>query len=85
MCKSGDTFSWAEILFYSWDVIGYIIQKMLIILMKIKGSNWTLENYEFVNVHMKVTQKVILIKHLYFWFAKIHYIPDKLTFLHLMI
>lgn len=57
MCKSGDTFSWAEILFYSWDVIGYITQEILIIIMKIKGLNWTVENYEFVNVHMKVTQK----------------------------
>lgn len=57
MCKFGDTFSWAEILFYSWDVIGYITQEILIILMKIKGLNWTVENYEFVNVHMKVTQK----------------------------
>lgn len=85
MCKSGDTFSWAEILFYSWDVIGYIIQKMLIILMKIKGLNWTLENYEFVNACTYESDSKSYFKHLYFWFAKIHYIPDKLTFLHLMI
>lgn len=58
---------------------------MLIILMKIKGLNWILENYEFVNVCIYESDLKSYFKYFYFWFVKIYYILDKLIFLYLMI